>query len=137
MPCRLNTLSIKRCDLQFVQINVVETADIDSVGHRSVLILSRGKGRHATVLAEKMMDMTLVELIIGKIVFSREEREVVLFDKAQDRALLGTDRAIACYQSIEFHFNIVSHLTAVTATRKFRHIRVSFHLLTWALGLSF
>src|SRR5690348_2679941 len=104
-------------DSERLEIHVVEAARIHrdhglSGFHR----VSAAKGGDAAARAEKVVDVLLVEEVIGEIPFALEQLEFVGADEREEGSFATAHRAVAGHDFfVEIDRGLVANLAAVTA----------------------
>src|SRR5690349_24803533 len=101
---------------ELLDLDAVQTAQIDADGRCAVGCGPFGKSLDATVLASSMVQPLLAELIIAQRVGARFESHLRSRCECPDRPKLGADRAIALQRLIEIEINRERDSLTMTAS---------------------
>gem|GEM_PF-3873575 len=124
----LQALAVVLRNFELIQIHVVQAASIDSNHRGAIGTRAAREGFYAANPAEEVVNMALVELILGQRLLPREQREFLCGHEGQQRAGSSTHGTIAADdRSAQIELYIVTNLAAVTAasiTFDFAHEQV-------------
>ena len=103
-------------DLQRIEVDGRNAAQVDRLHRLAVWSLAFGKGRDAAGRAEMVMQHALVEIIGRNARFRRLEREGVGRHKGQQPAAPPAHRAVAIHAFIEIALDLKGDLAAMATS---------------------
>jgi len=115
---RLLALAVVLHQAQPLGVHVIEAADVDGHRGRAAGAGSPRERFDAAYAAEKMMDVLLVELIVGQDVLARLQLELLGGCEREQCPRAPAHRAIATNDGLgEIHADLVSNSPALTSAR--------------------
>src|SRR5205814_540348 len=118
----LEALTVDRGDGQRPGIHVGETAHVDRHHGLAVPGLAAPERLDAAGFAEQVADHHLVELVLGELIFTGDQVELLGRDEVEEEAFAEAMGAVALHDAREVGGDLIADVAAVTASGVFLRV---------------